>query len=600
MANLDSGPFILMDFMDEHQEMQRRVFTDPVEIMEAVHVSEVRPVLQRVQDAVDQGYYAVGYVSYEAAPAFDSAFQVHSDVVMPLVWFGIFRGYEPEMRAAEAAEANGSYHISEWTPTTSEDTYHECIHQIRESIAKGDTYQVNYTMRLRAQFAGDTYAYYKRLCDAQQARYSAMLHLGDFSILSASPELFFRKSKGIISTRPMKGTVKRGLWLEEDERLAQWLRQSVKNQAENVMITDLLRNDLGIIAEPGTVQVPNLFDVEKYFTLFQMTSTVTAIPKADVGMEEIFSALFPCGSITGAPKISTMGLIQQLENSPREIYCGAIGMLSPDGSAVFNVAIRTVWIDHRSGQAEYGVGGGITWDSTAADEYAEAKTKALLLTEQRPKFELLESFRLENGQYTLLEEHLERIRKSAAYFDYCCDIEEIRRILEEHAVIHNKELRKARLLLSADGSITVQSEPISEISHPLNVVLASESIDSKHRFLYHKTTYRQIYEQHARHKGEAFDVLLWNEKGELTEFTMGNVVVEMDGCRYTPPRESGLLAGIFRSKLLQEGRLEERRLTLDDIKEATQVWLINSVRGWVPVEITQKSLDDVLHKLMVY
>ncbi|UHA73336.1 aminodeoxychorismate synthase component I [Paenibacillus sp. 481] len=585
MSQIQSAPYILFDFVDENRVKQRKIFKDPIEIVTALSPSEVKPALKRIQEAVKRGYYAVGYLSYEAAPAFDSAFNVHPNVVMPLVWFGIFAQYETDHECSE-----GNYRISEWKPTLTEESYHESIHQIHEAIARGDTYQVNYTMRLRSHFEGDSYALYTRLCDAQQADFSAMLQLGDFSILSASPELFFRKIGNQIITRPMKGTVKRGLWQEQDELLSKWLHQSVKNRAENVMITDLLRNDLSLIAETGSVHVPSLFDIEKYYTLFQMTSTVTANIRPDVEMSDIFAALFPCGSITGAPKISTMNLIHELEHTPREIYCGSIGMMSPDGSAIFNVAIRTVWIDHRSGQAEYGVGGGITWDSTASDEYEEAKTKALLLTEVKPKFELLESLRLENGTYTMLDEHIARMLDSALYLDFKANSEEIRKALIQHAQHHPAGLRKVRLLLSRSGSISVNSATITDFEGKLTVSIAEHPVPSNHRFLYHKTTHRTMYDKHRNQNDHAYDVLLWNEKGELTEFTTGNVVVELEGKRYTPRRESGLLAGVLRNQLLADGIIAERVLTLDDVTHASQIWLINSVRGWLPVQLTEDGM----------
>lgn len=586
-ASHDS-PYILIDFADDHDQVQRKVFTNPLDVLCARRVDEVRPVLKQVQKAVDQGYYAVGYVSYEAASAFDPAFSVHANPVLPLAWFGIFSDYDTEWNIPE-----GDYMIGDWVPTISEEEYRQGIRTILDAIARGDTYQVNYTMRLRSRFSGDPQAFYKRLCAAQQARYTAMIHLGEFSILSASPELFFAKRDGLIITRPMKGTVRRGRWLEEDEKRACWLQQSVKNRAENVMITDLLRNDLGLIAETGTVKVPKLFEIEKYYTLFQMTSTVTAVPKTGTTFEKLFEALFPCGSITGAPKVSTMNLIHQLEPSPREVYCGSIGMIAPDGSATFNVAIRTVWIDHRNGQAEYGVGGGITWESDAADEYEEAKTKALLLTEMRPEFQLLESILLENGTYFLLEEHMKRMESSAKYFDFSFDRSEMVERLEKHAAQHPHGMRKVRVLLARTGEITVESDAIRNPDTPIHVVLAENPVPSSDRFLYHKTTHREIYNSFFRRKGDAFDVLLWNEKGEITEFTMGNIVVEIEGQLYTPPRECGLLAGTFRNDLLKKGAVMERIIRVEDLDKAEQVWFINSVRKWLPVRIKhQLSLSE--------
>ncbi|WP_197256276.1 aminodeoxychorismate synthase component I [Paenibacillus dendritiformis] len=595
MKQGQTSPYILFDFADADRGMERKFFSEPVEIIVAWSRNEVRDALRRAEEWVGRGYYAAGYVSYEAAPAFDPVFSVHRNTVMPLVWFGIFSGYTLDGEPAGA----GDYRLSGWEPAVAEPSYHDNIHKIHEAIARGDTYQVNYTMRLRSQFEGDAYAFYTRLCKAQQANYSAMLQLGDFSILSASPELFFRKNGKSLETRPMKGTVKRGLTVKEDERLSDWLRQSEKNRAENVMITDLLRNDLGMVAEAGSVQVPKLFEIEKYYTLFQMTSTVTATTMPDIGIDDIFAALFPCGSITGAPKISTMNLICELEEAPREIYCGSIGLIRPDGSAVFNVAIRTVWIDHRRSVAEYGVGGGITWDSTAADEYQEARTKALLLTEVRPDFELLESLRLENGVYQLLEQHIARMADSAVYFDFQADKDALRQALLQHAHEFPAGVRKVRLLLSRTGLITVQSEPIAERQGPAKAVLASSPVSSSDRFLYHKTTNRAVYAKHDEQKGDAYDVLLWNENGELTEFTTGNLVLELNGTKYTPPQDSGLLAGTLRSELIAAGTVTERTLAISDIPKASHIWLINSVRGWIPVTMLQDSLDRAMNELSV-
>ncbi|WP_458464353.1 aminodeoxychorismate synthase component I [Paenibacillus sp.] len=594
MNQSDTNPYILFDFVGENRCKQRKIFRNPIEVIKATSIDEVKPALRQIQDAVRKGYYAAGYVSYEAAPAFDSAFRVHSDVTLPLVWFGVFEGYDTGYTPSTTA-----YRISEWEPTVTEKTYHENIHKIHEAIARGDTYQVNYTMRLRTDYEGDPYAFYTKLCDAQQADYSAMLQLGDISILSASPELFFKKNGNQLETRPMKGTVKRGFYQEQDNELADWLYHSPKNRAENVMITDLLRNDLSVIAETGSVLVPRLFDIEKYYTLFQMTSTVTANTKSHIELEDMFSALFPCGSITGAPKISTMDLIHELEDTPREIYCGSIGMLSPDGSSIFNVAIRTVWIDHKRNQAEYGVGGGITWDSTASDEYAEAKTKALMLTEQKPYFELLESLRLENGQYALLERHLDRMMDSASYFNFQAIREDIQNQLTAYANEHSTGVHKVRVLLSPLGQLSVESKPLFETKEKQTVALAKSPISSSQRFLYHKTTYRDMYEVHRKACGDGYDVLLWNEQRELTEFTTGNVVIEQQGKKYTPPRDSGLLAGTLRNQLLNDGVLEEKVLTYKDIIEATNIWLINSVRGWIPVEVSQESLDHSLHELTI-
>jgi len=345
-----------------------------------------------------------------------------------------------------------------------------------------------------------------------------------------------------------------------------------------------VRNDLGRVAETGTVRVRDLFRVERYPTVFQMTSTVAARARAGVTLEDVFAAAFPSGSVTGAPKVSTMRLIAALEDSPRGVYCGSVGLLTPGGEAVFNVAIRTVVIDSESGAAEYGVGGALTWDSACGDEYEEALAKADVLAERREPFQLLETLRLERGRYSLLGRHLARLRASARYFDFPVSLRAVRRFLAAHARASPPSARRVRLLLSESGEARVESEPLDALPDgPLTVALAAEPVARLDRFLYHKTTRREVYDSRRRLHPEAFDVLLSNEDGELTEFTTGNLVFELEGRRWTPPRGCGLLAGTMRAKLLERGEIAERRLTLSELERVPTMWLVNSVRGWVRV-----------------
>ncbi|HJV16632.1 MAG TPA: aminodeoxychorismate synthase component I [Bacillales bacterium] len=563
---------------------QPLLFENPIEIIEAYTLEDVKAGLEKVQRAARSGYYAAGYVSYEAAPAFDSAFIVHGDSKMPLLWFGIFKNpsSSPELSGGQ------TFKVGDWLPDTTVQQYHSAITDIKSAIENGDTYQVNYTIRLRSDFEGDDFSFYRQLSKAQSSNYSAYLNTGKYRILSASPELFFHWKDGEITTRPMKGTCKRGRWYEEDEANAQWLYHSEKNRAENVMIVDLLRNDLGATAIPGSVKVPKLFEIEKYPTVLQMTSTITAKTNPETTLVDVFSALFPCGSITGAPKISTMKIISSLEDSPREVYCGAIGYITPDQEAIFNVPIRTTIIDAETGKMEYSVGGGITWDSEIEDEYEEALTKAMLLTATIPEFDLLESLRLENGKYGLLDRHLQRLQRSADYFGFDFSDVEIQAKLAQYAKSRIDGVEKVRLVVRKDGVISLDGSPLATFNDSLPICLADKPISNQNRFLYHKTTYRKMYEeQRARHPDE-FDVLLWNEAGELTEFTIGNLVMEIGSQLYTPPVECGLLPGTMREALLAEGKIKERILTKKDLAKATQIWLINSVRGWVPVYLINK------------
>ncbi|MET0647597.1 MAG: aminodeoxychorismate synthase component I [Pyrinomonadaceae bacterium] len=578
-ARPNEAPAAVLDFADDCPAGARAFFTNPVEVVSAQTHAEVRPALRRVERAASAGLYAVGFVAYEAAPAFDRALAVKQHSTgLPLLWFGIFDSPSKE------EPVGGEFRVSDWSPSVNRAEYEQNVESVREAIARGDTYQVNYTLRLRARFEGDDFAFYKRLRAAQQTRFGAYLNAGRFRVLSASPELFFRREGRRVETRPMKGTAARGRWGEEDEAAAARLVASEKERAENLMIVDLLRNDLGRVAETGAVRVEELFRVERYPTVLQMTSTVAATLREGVTLEELFAALFPCGSVTGAPKVSTTRFIAALEDSPRGVYCGAVGFVAPGGDAAFNVAIRTVVVDKESGEAVYGVGGGVTWDSTPGGEYAEALQKAKLLTEEAPDFELLETMRLDDGGFRLLEEHLARLETSAAYFDIPVNVADVREALALHAESHTSVPRRVRLLVSTDGRARVESESLAELPvGPLRVALALTPVQKSDRFLCHKTTRRGTYEARRSEASGTFDVLLWNEEGELTEFTNGNVVVEIDGRRWTPPRACGLLAGTFRALILREGEVAERVLSKEDLARATRVWFVNGVRGWVEV-----------------
>ncbi|MBP1948094.1 aminodeoxychorismate synthase component I [Virgibacillus litoralis] len=567
---------LTFNFTDHNEKKNPILFQDPLEIIETTCIEEVKPALEKIQKAIDSGFYAAGYLSYEAAPAFDNAYQVNSGSKMPLLWFGIFQESLHEIENNKA-----SYNVSEWKPTVSIEEYNSNIDRIKNQIKLGDTYQVNYTIRMESEFEGDATAYYNQLASAQTSDYSAYMDLGDFSILSASPELFFKMRNGKITTKPMKGTIGRGKSYSEDLKNAEWLFQSEKNRAENVMIVDLLRNDLGMIAKPGSVKVPRLYSIEKYPTVYQMTSTVTAEVKDGTRILDVFNVLFPCGSITGAPKVSTMKIISTLENSPREVYCGTMGYITPEQEAIFNVPIRTVMIDNRDGSAQYGVGGGITWDSTKQGEYEEILHKTKLLTRDKCDFQLLETLGLRDREYIVLDYHLERLDNSAAYFNFQIDLAYVRKRLIKFAEsITNGEYR-VRLLVSADGEISIESNVPAVLDKPVYVKLAPNPINKQDEFLYHKTTNRTVYEKFD--KTGLFDVLLWNEEREVTEFTIGNVVIELNDKLYTPPVECGLLAGTYRKYLLEEGIITERRIKLEEIHLCSKVWLINSVRKWVEV-----------------
>ena len=404
---------------DDRRRGESYEFRGLREVVEAHSIDQVIPAFEFIQAAVAGGKWAAGFVSYEAAQAFDDVLTVRlgdTAPALPLLWFALY-----DDRVEPGPVRTGRYELTPWAGVESPERYEQSLRRIQSYIQAGDTYQVNYTYRQSAQFSGDPQAFYADLLTAQSASYSAYLDIGRFQILSASPELFFRQRGNTIMCRPMKGTSARGRWPEEDRALLAALLDSEKERAENVMIVDLIRNDLGRVARFGTVHVDELFQAEQYETVWQLVSTVSAEIRPGIGIVDLFRALFPCGSVTGAPKVRTMEIIAELESTPRGVYCGAIGMLAPPGvdapAASFSVAIRTVTIDGEIGTASYGVGGGITHGSLIDQEYEETRAKARVLIRKAADFVLIETMRWEYDRgYWFLNEHLDRLQDSA---DYC-------------------------------------------------------------------------------------------------------------------------------------------------------------------------------------
>jgi len=560
-------------------------FSKPHHLFSIHTLENVIPTLQEIERLIQANqWYAAGFLSYEAAPAFDKALRTITDSTQsgfPLLWFALY----PAPRVITLPKPDSTKPNLSWLPTTNRDTYNRNINQVKQYIAQGQTYQVNYTMRLQADFETDPWNFFLHLAQSQN-NYAAYIDIERFTICSASPELFFQLDGDTIAGRPMKGTVKRGRTTAEDKEKAEWLHHSEKNCAENVMIVDMIRNDLGRIAKIGSVHVPELFTTEKYPTLWQMTSTVQAKTKAS--LTEIFTALFPCASITGAPKVSTIRIISELETTPRRIYTGSIGYIAPNRKATFNVAIRTALIDKEIHTAEYGVGGGIVWDSTSTDEYAEALLKARVLTESQPDFSLLETMLWTPDEgYFLLDKHITRMVDSADYFDFRVSRELIKEHLKSVSADFNSPQR-VRFLLDKNGKLTSETNLFQPSNNQLSmkVRLAKEPVSSENVFLFHKTTNRGIYESSRKDFPEFDDVLLYNERDELTEFTIGNLVVEIDGKFYTPPISCGILAGTFREHLLETGQVEEKIIRVEDLKDCTKIFLVNSVRKWQTIVIS--------------
>lgn len=555
---------------------RRRRFTRPTETFAASNISEVRTVIERAAAAAEDGKWAILVLSYEAAPAFDKAFRTHPASDFPLAIAAIFSGPDGSNTLAQRKH----FEVGRWQASISQADYSANIDRIRELIARGDTYQVNYTFPLRAAFSGDAETWYRDLSNSQTAPYSAFIDLGRYQILSLSPELFFARTGNVITAKPMKGTIRRGRFSSEDASLAEELANSAKDRAENIMIVDLLRNDLGQVSDIGSVRVTNLCELERYETVWQLTSTIEAELSIEISLFELFRALFPCGSITGAPKIRTMEIIAHLEKFPRNVYTGCIGVIKPGGTCIFNVAIRTVLIDRAKGEASFGVGGGITFQSRADREYEECLVKSAFLDERRPEFQLLESILLEDGELFLAEAHRARLRDSARYFGFALDEQSIDSHLHRVASENRRGHWKVRLLVSKRGSVETEVEPISELNAPVEIALAAAPVDSTDVFLFHKTTHRAAYEAALASRPGFADVVLWNNRGEVTESTVANVVVELDGALCTPPVTSELLAGTFRQHLLAKGEIRERVIQVDELKNAREFFLINSVRRW--------------------
>ncbi|HOZ48879.1 MAG TPA: aminodeoxychorismate synthase component I [Candidatus Hydrogenedentes bacterium] len=551
-----------------------RRFDDPERIVSASTLGEVRDCLASVESAVSGGLMAAGFITYEAASGLHSELVTQKATELPLACFGLFRKCSD---TAAMAEGTGAMDLGPWQAAVSREEYLNGVNRIRSLIAAGDTYQVNYTFPLRARFAGDPVGWFRRLVDAQPTEYGAYLDFGRFKVLSVSPELFFRLDGRRLTTRPMKGTRPRGRFREEDERLRRELLASEKERAENAMIVDLLRNDMGRVSETGSVCVSDLFTAEPYPTVWQMTSTITSETKASFG--DIVAALFPSGSVTGAPKVRTMQIIGELEPAPRGVYCGAVGWLMPGRQAQFNVAIRTVLIDTLKGAASYHVGSGITWDSEASAEYEECMAKARVLDACGAEFELVESLRYDGG-YFLLDEHVDRMRWSAERLGFRFEQNTIRSALG--AAPLGSHPQKVRLLLHRTGACRTETQPIEPIGE-WRVGLAREPIDTNDLFLYHKTTARAVYAQLKSGRPDCDDVILWNRRGEVTESTIANVVAELDGKRVTPPVACGLLPGTMRADLLRSGEICERVVPMAGLTRATRIWLVNSVRKWIPV-----------------
>ncbi|RBY97629.1 aminodeoxychorismate synthase component I [Blastococcus sp. TF02-8] len=557
----------------------------PREVLSTRRTAEVAAVLEAVEQATERGSWAYGYVAYEAASGLDPALPGRDAGPrdLPLIWFALCD--EPTPVAPVSVPATPPAPTA-WLPDATDGEHAAAVATVRAHIAAGETYQCNLTDRLRATVTDDPEDLYARLALAQRGAHNAYLDLGRHVVASASPELFLEWAGDVVRTRPMKGTAARGRTTGEDRGRAADLLASPKERAENLMIVDLLRNDLGRVAEVGSVRVEELFALERYPTVWQLTSQISARLRPGTGLVELFGALFPCGSVTGAPKQRTMEIIGALEPSPRGVYCGAVGLVGPPTAAVrarFSVAIRTVVLDRTTGRAVYGAGGGITWDSDAGRERAELRAKAAVLGHDVTEHRLLETLACDpvTGPRHL-ERHLARLADSAEWAGFRCDRAEVERAVRRAAGAGSGPAR-VRVLLARDGGVKVELLPLPpSTGAPVRLALDDRPVDSADPWLRHKSTRRDVYEAAALRHPEADDVVLVNERGELTETTIATLAVRTGGRWWTPPLSSGCLPGVERGRLLEAGRLHERVLTPTDLLGAEELAVLSSLRGWRP------------------
>jgi para-aminobenzoate synthetase / 4-amino-4-deoxychorismate lyase len=565
-----SGPQIIFD--DARANTLRR-YTGPREIVAARSPDEVPGAIAILDAAVKAGKHAAGYFAYELGYALEPRLAplMPMDRKLPLLWFGIFDDVAPTAELAAEGRAYAGPLRHEWN----ERDYTARYARVHDAIAAGDIYQANLSFRSRFAFLGDPMALYLGLRARSAAAHCAFVDDGARQILSLSPELFFDlAADGTLTARPMKGTAARGSDAVSDALLRNGLRESTKDRAENLMIVDLLRNDLGRIAELGSVAVKELFAIEAYPTLHQMTSTVTARLAPGRGVDGIVRALFPCGSITGAPKIRAMEIIRALEASPRGVYCGAIGYFAPDGSARFNVAIRTITL--KGGQGELGIGGAIVHDSTAAGEYAECLLKARYFTQDRKAIGLIETLRWTPADgFARLDRHLARMVASAARLGIPFDADAAHRAL---AVSGDHPLR-VRLALDEDGRFACTMAPLPDNPPFWTYAISERRVSSRDSLLHHKVDWRALYDSEAAKAG-CDEVLFLNERGECTEGSRSNLFVRGGGRLLTPPLSAGVLDGVLRRELLESGACEEAVLMPDDLQGA-EVFLGNSLRGLI-------------------
>jgi para-aminobenzoate synthetase/4-amino-4-deoxychorismate lyase len=550
-------------------------FSAPVRLVGAASIDAVIPALAEVEAAAADGAYAVGFLSYEAASAFDSSLPSPKGGSLPLIWFAVYDG--PPSFARELLpcyeEPLGLRLSREWELGD----YARRFEQVKEAMSRGESYQVNLTSRLAVESSDSMFGLFRRVCGTQPPPYAGYVHGEGWEIASFSPELFLEKTGQTVAMSPMKGTRKSGTHdLPE-------MASDPKSLAENLMIVDMVRNDLGKVARVGSIRASRLFALESHRTVQQMTSRIEA--ESSAGLTELMAAVFPPASVTGAPKIAACALIDRLESSPREVYCGAIGIVRPNGDARFSVAIRTAWKSDAAGPVRYGIGSGVVWDSDLHEEFDECLLKAAVLTQPALQWELVECFHRDAlTDEARLEDHWLRVSRSAEVLGIPLDqarFEALLKPLRSRADLPNK----IRIAIRRDGAMSLSVSNSAVSGQSLNGALARRPISSKDPNLAHKTNSRQVFDDALDGRPGFDEVLLFNERNEVAEFCRGNAVFRIDDTLVTPPPSSGCLPGIGAKRFVAQGLAKYDVVTLDQARQSTETYFVNSIRGMVPVEM---------------
>lgn len=574
------------------------IFEDCREIMvlskEKKSLGEIREYFHVLEKKIKEGFYALGFISYELGYLLEERLnKLYWEPETPLAYFALFKRWHKVQFHPQEEERNYSLQVKGLNLSSKE--YEEALKKIKNYIARGDTYQVNFTAKLKFTLYGDPWSLFKALLFSQRCEYAFFMETPDFLLLSLSPELFLEKKGLRLLSAPMKGTLKRAPLLHQDELQKESLREDLKSRAENIMIVDLIRNDLGRIAHSGSVWVKELFQIKTYPTLHQMISQIEGTIK-EASLFDILKALFPCGSVTGAPKIRTMEIIRELEKEPRNVYTGAVGYLTPEGNFLFNVAIRTILLQREKDQSfrgELGVGAGIVWDSHTEGEYEETLLKAKFLLDPIPYFQLFETFWWTQGRENpLLPYHFERLLSSAKYFQFSVPKElqsyaSFQDFLRENLREDTSQIFRVKLILSPTGELKLEKEAYEELCWPKPIKLGLiRRKTPPHIFHYHKTTQRKEYNllrEEALRRGFT-EIVFYNEANQLLEGTISNIFLEKEEILYTPPLELGILPGTLRRKLIEEKKAIEAPLTIEDLKKGATLYIGNSLRGLGKVE----------------